>query len=250
MTDIMRTSEGRCPTGIKGFDELVSGGLPRGRTILVNGSCGTGKTIFSTQFLINGVKNYNEPGIYVMLEQDVNEFREDMGGFGFELQKLEEAGKLIIVNATVRKDQAGDNFLELKSETHVIRPEVATVEKITEVIESAARKIGAKRAVIDSLSSMILTFEDTRSLRHLILDLNYTLKRAGLTTLIISDEIAGDITEAAERYVVDGVITLRYVTVGPDPGRTLVIDKMRRTKHSENIHTIQFGEEGIEVLNE
>jgi KaiC/GvpD/RAD55 family RecA-like ATPase len=246
----MRPSEDRCPTGIRGFDELVSGGLPRGRTILLNGTCGTGKTVFSTQFLLNGVKRYNEPGIYVMLEQDVDEFRQDMGGFGFELAKLEAAGSLIIVNATVRKDQAGANFLELKSETHDIRPEVATVERITDVIESAARKIGAKRAVIDSLSSMILSFEDTRSLRPLILDLNYTLKRAGLTTLIISDEIAGDMTEAAERYVVDGVITLRYVTVGPDPGRTLVIDKMRRTKHSENIHTLKFAEDGIEILEE
>ena len=246
----MKVPEDRCPTGIRGFDEIVGGGLPRGRTILVNGACGTGKTVFSTQFLVNGVRHYNEPGIYVMLEQDVNEFKEDMEGFGLELQKMEADGKITIINAAVRKDQVGVNFLELRSETHNIRPDVATVEKITEVIESAAKKIGAKRAVIDSLSSMILTFEDTRALRRLILELNYMLKRAGLTTIIISDEIAGDMTEAAERYVVDGVITLRYVTVGPDPGRTLVIDKMRKTKHSENIHTINFAEDGLEILEE
>ena len=243
-------SEGdRCPTGIKGFDELVGGGLPRGRTILVNGSCGTGKTVFSTQFLYNGFTRYGEPGIYVMLEQDVGEFKDDMMGFNFDLQKAEDEGKLVIINASVRKGE-GANFLELNSETHDIRPEIATIDKITEVVAGAAKRINAKRVVIDSLSSMMITFDNTQHLRHIILDLNYGLKKIGLTTLLISDELAEDITEATEKYVVDGVISLRYVTIGPDPGRTLVIDKMRKTRHSENIHTIQFGEDGVEVLKE
>lgn len=240
---------GKCPTGIKGFDELIEGGLPRGRTVLVSGSCGTGKTVFSTQFLYNGIVHYGEPGIYVMLEQDAVEFKEDMKGFGIDLQKMETEGKLIIINASLRK-KGTTNFLELKSETHEISPEMATAEKIMDVIEQAAKRINAKRAVIDSLSSMTLSFSDAQSLRHLILDLNYTLKRIGLTTFIISDEIAKDVTESAEKYVVDGVITLRYVTVGPDPGRTLVIDKMRKTKHSENIHTVRFCKDGLEILQE
>jgi KaiC/GvpD/RAD55 family RecA-like ATPase len=245
----MANVQDRCPTGIKGFDELVNGGLPRARTILLNGSCGTGKTIFATQFLCNGVKKHGEPGVYVMLEQDVNEFKQDMMGFKFDLQKMEEDEKLIIINAKLSKRE-GTDFLELKSDTHDINPDMATIEKIVEVIEETAKKIEAKRIVIDSLSSMTLSFTNTQNLRRLILDLNYQLKELGLTTLIISDEIAGDVTEAAEKYVVDGVITLRYVTIGPDPGRTLVIDKMRRTKHSENIHTIRFGKEGIEILDE
>jgi KaiC/GvpD/RAD55 family RecA-like ATPase len=239
----------RCPTGIKGFDEIVDGGLPRGRTILLNGSCGTGKTILATQFLYNGIVRYKEPGIFVELEQDAVEYKEDMAGFGLDLKKLEADGRLVIINAALKR-KGVTNFLELKSETHDISPDMASVDKIIEVIEAAAKKIGAKRAVIDSLSSMTISFDNDQSLRHLVLDLNYALKRMGLTTLIISDTIAGDMTEAAERYVVDGVITLRYVTVGPDPGRTLVIDKMRKTKHSENIHTLRFGKEGVEVLKE
>ncbi|MFH0862767.1 MAG: ATPase domain-containing protein [Candidatus Altiarchaeota archaeon] len=245
----MKESDDRCPTGIKGFDELVSGGLPRSRTILVNGSCGTGKTVFSTQFLYNGINQYDEPGIYVMLEQDVNEFKEDMLSFNFDLQKLEDNGKLVIISASLRKKE-GVNFFELTSETHDIRPEIATIDKISEVVADAAKRIKAKRAVIDSLSSMMISFESSQHLRHIILDLNYGLKKLGLTTMLISDELAEDITEATEKYVVDGVISLRYVTVGPDPGRTLVIDKMRKTKHSENIHTIQFGYGGLEVLKE
>ncbi len=239
----------RCPTGISGFDRLVGGGLPRGRTILLNGSCGTGKTIFATQFLHNGVIELGEPGIYVMLEQDAEEFKEDMRSIGLDISKLEEGGKLIIINAKLTGEK-GRDFLELKSDTHDISPDMASIEKITEIIEEAAGKINARRAVLDSLSSMTMSFEDDRSLRRLILDLNYRLKKMGLTTLIISDEIAGDITEAAEKYVVDGVVTLRYVTVGPDPGRTLIIDKMRRTRHSENIHTIRFTEKGMEILDE
>jgi len=239
----------RCPTGIRGFDELVDGGLPRSRTILLNGSCGTGKTIFATQFLYKGAVAHGEPGIYVMLEQDVGEFKEDMMGFKFDLQKLEKERKLVIINAKLTRRKGAD-FLELTSDSHDISPELASVDKIVEIIEDAVKNIGAKRVVIDSLSSMILSFENTQNLRHVILDLNYRLKKLGLTTLIISDEIAGDVTEAAEKYVVDGVITMRYVTIGPDPGRTLVIDKMRRTRHSENIHTLKFTGEGIEIVNE
>ena len=239
----------RCPTGIRGFDDLIDGGLPRARTILLNGACGTGKTIFATQFLHNGVTKFKEPGIYVMLEQDVNEFKQDMAKFKFNLQKMEEDGQINIINAKLTRSE-GTDFLELKSDTHDINPDMATVDKIVQVIEEISNKIGAQRVVIDSLSSMTLSFENTQNLRHLILDLNYQLKRLGLTTLIISDEIAGDVTEAAEKYVVDGVITLRYVTMGPDPGRTLVIEKMRRTRHSENIHTIRFVKDGIEILNE
>ncbi|MBD3388403.1 MAG: hypothetical protein GF416_04965 [Candidatus Altiarchaeales archaeon] len=240
--------EDRCPTGIMGFDNLVGGGLPRSRTVLVNGTCGTGKTVFSTQFLYRGAVDYGEPGILVMLEQDAEEFKDDMRSFNIDLKRLEDEGKLIIINAKLTHREG--NFLELKSETHDINPDMATVDNLTEVIRGAVDQIGAKRVVLDSLSSMTLSFEDSRSLRHLILNLNYTLKSLGLTTLIISDEIAGDVTEAAEKYVVDGVLTLRYVTVGPDPGRTLVIDKMRKTRHSENIHTLRFGDDGIEILEE
>ncbi|MFH1056030.1 MAG: ATPase domain-containing protein [Candidatus Altiarchaeota archaeon] len=244
-----RGDGGRCPTGIRGFDELVSGGLPRARTILLNGACGTGKTVFATQFITNGILHHDEPAVFVMLEQDAGEFKEDMRGFGIDLQKMEDDGKLVIINANLTK-KGGGNFFELKSETHNISPEMASIDRIVEVIEGAARSINARRAVIDSLSSMSISFEDARSLRRLILDLNYCLKRMGLTTIIISDEVAGDVTEATEKYVVDGVITLRYVTIGPDPGRTLVIDKMRRTRHSENIHTLRFCNEGVEVTNE
>ncbi|MFC2162723.1 RAD55 family ATPase [Candidatus Altiarchaeota archaeon] len=239
----------RCPTGIKGFDDLVEGGLPRNRTILVNGSCGTGKTVFVTQFLHNGAVHHDEKCVLVMLEQDADEFKEDMMGFNFDLQKLEDEGKLIIVNARLKQKDV--NFMTLCSDTFDITPNKETVENIAEVIGEAAAKIGAKRAAIDSLSSLMISFDDESKLRRLILDLNYKLKKMGLTTLIISDEVAGDVTEAAEKYVVDGVISLRYLTTGPDAGRSLIIDKMRRTGHSENIHTLKFNKgEGIEILKE
>jgi circadian clock protein KaiC len=239
----------RCPTGIKGFDELVEGGIPRNRTVLVNGTCGTGKTIFVTQFLYNGIVKHDEKGVLVMLEQDASEFKEDMRAFNFDLQKLEDEGKLVIVNANLKKRHV--DFMTLCSETYTINPDRETIQNITEVIEGAAAKINAKRAAIDSLSSLMINFENQKDLRRLILDLNYSLKQMGLTTLVISDELSGDITEAAEKYVVDGVITLRYVTTGPDTGRTLIIDKMRRTSHSENIHTLRFNKgKGMEILKE
>ncbi|MFH1403358.1 MAG: ATPase domain-containing protein [Candidatus Altiarchaeota archaeon] len=240
----------RCPTGIKGFDELIEGGIPRRRTILVNGSCGTGKTTFVTQFIYHGITKNNEPGVMVMLEQDADEYKEDMRSYNFELKKMEDEGKLVIINVDLKKRKNVD-FMTLCSDSFTVKQDYETIDKIAELIEAAAEKIGARRVGIDSLSSMIMEFEDDRKLRRLILSLNYRLKQAGLTTLIISDEIGNEVMEAAEKYVVDGVITLRYATAGPDAGRTLVINKMRRTGHSENIHTIKFNKGvGIEVLNE
>ncbi len=240
-------ADDRCKSGIDGLDELIQGGFPRNRTILINGNCGTGKTVLVTQYIYKGIIEHNEPGVLLMLEQDAAEFKEDMLGFNFDLQKLEDEGKLIIINANLRQKSTG--WMNLTSDTFNLDPDHATIDNITEIIEKAAEQIGAKRAAIDSVSSMMINFNDTQKLRSIILDLNYRLKQKGLTTLMISDEIAGDVTESAEKYVVDGVISLRYVTVGPDPGRTLIIDKMRRTGHSENIHTLQFKKgEGIQIL--
>ncbi len=90
------TNIDRCPTGISGLDELMGGGLPMGRNILLSGACGTGKTTFAIEFLYNGIVKYNEPGILVTMEQNPQEVRQDMLKYGFDLEKLEKDGKLVI----------------------------------------------------------------------------------------------------------------------------------------------------------
>ena len=90
----------RCPTGIPGFDELCGGGLIRDRSYLISGPSGSGKTIFAMQFLYNGAKEYNEPGIFIATEERPQNLRENFSVFGWDLEKLEEENMLAIIDAT------------------------------------------------------------------------------------------------------------------------------------------------------
>ncbi|MFH1788669.1 MAG: ATPase domain-containing protein [Candidatus Altiarchaeota archaeon] len=245
----------RCPTGIKGFDELVSGGLPRGRSILVSGECGTGKTIFGAQFIHNGARGYGEPGVLVLLEQNPEEFKRDMSAFGMDFDKLEAEGKIIIIDASLSRlgAEAMISSLPVSSESFSLLPGETTIEHLTDVVVRAARNLKASRVTIDSLPALEFLVQGDLDVRRLLLQMNYRLKEDGLTTVIVSEMGDGgySATHGVERYVVDGVVSLHYTKVGPTAGRTLTIDKMRNTSHSEDIHTMKFmAGSGIEVLSE
>lgn len=251
----MADKDDRCPTGIKGFDKLVSGGLPRGRSILISGECGTGKTIFGAQFIHKGASQYNETGVLVLLEQNPDEFKKDMLAFGMDFAKLEKDGKIIIIDASLSRlgGEALISSLPVSSESFSLLPGETTIEHLTDVVVRAAKNIKALRVTIDSLPALDFLVDSELDVRRLLLQMNYRLKDAGLTTVLVSE--TGDdgslATHGVERYVVDGVVSMHYTKVGPAAGRTLTIDKMRNTSHSEDIHTIKFiTGEGIEVLSE
>ncbi len=243
----------RCKTGIEGLDELLEGGVPKGRVVLLAGDCGTGKTILSTQFLYNGILKYGEPGIYVNLEQSPDMLRQDMGYMGFDLKKAEAEGKLAIIDASL----SGTAFKS--SNDYTLTPEQFSVDSILALIKEAAAKIGAKRAVVDSFSALDTLIESKKvhvgtglkeDVRMAIVGINYKLQSLGLTSLLISDILDdGKLSRhGIEEFMVDGVITLHYKNVGPDAGRTLIIKKMRSTKHSENINMIEFNRgQGVKV---
>jgi KaiC/GvpD/RAD55 family RecA-like ATPase len=244
----------KCPTGIPGLDDLLEGGFPRGRVILVAGDCGTGKSIMGMQFLHNGVVNFDEPGILVSLEQSPEMYREDMLSMGFDIGRLEREGKLIIIDASL-----SGLGVQKKKGDFTLTPEHFSIDAILALISEAAKKIGAKRAVVDSFSALDSILESRKSrvgielredIRRAILSINYKLEDMKLTSLLISDILENKLsTHGVEEFMVDGVITLHYTTAGADAGRHLVIKKMRTIKHSENIHQIVFEKgSGMKVL--
>jgi KaiC/GvpD/RAD55 family RecA-like ATPase len=248
----------KCPTGIEGLDELMEGGFPRGRTILIEGDSGTGKSILSAQFIYNGILKYNEPGILIILEQNPELYKEDMLAIGFDLSKLEEEGKLIIIDASLSGLVSGELALLAipKKGEFKIAPDQFSVELVEALIQEAARKIGAQRAVVDSFSALesILEAKKAREgevpvdeARKTMLSINYKLQQMRLTSVLVSDLIdhkSG--THGTEKFMSDGIITLDYETKGADAGRHLTIRKMRMVSHSENIHQIVF-ERGVGV---
>ncbi len=256
----------RCPTGVGGLDDLLEGGFPRDRTILVSGTCGTGKSTFGTQFISNGITKHNENGILVSLEQDPKEMKKDMIQFGFDLQKHEDEGNLVIIDASLsrmglkpRKEKSSyqsPQFTQMPGSISLL-PDEFNMEMLVEIIVSKAKRIDAQRVVIDSLPALDFLLRESKddikqTLRGTILSLNYRLKMEGLTTVLITEMAeTGDAISAhgIESYVVDGVLILYYISIGTEAGRSLIVRKMRATAHSEDVHPIRFERQvGIKVL--
>ncbi len=234
----------RVPTGVKGLDELMEGGFPEGRSILVAGACGTGKSIFGMQFIYYGAKQHGEPGIYVTLDERPDLLRQDMLMLGWDIRKLEEANMVHIIDGSIAK-------IGIPSEEEFSMPATGfDLDKLLLEIMRTSKRIGAKRVVIDSIPALGLNFQGEADIRAAILKLAYILMRLGVTTVMTSEVKEGENSfgkYGVEEYVVDGVVVLHYLGVGTRSNRTLHIRKMRATRHSEDLHPMEIGADGITV---
>ncbi|MFH0836204.1 MAG: ATPase domain-containing protein [Candidatus Micrarchaeota archaeon] len=240
----------RAKTGIFGLDELIEGGFPRGRTILLSGSCGTGKSIFGMQFIYKGVTEHEEPGVFVSFDELPLKIREDMSRFGWNLKELEKNDLMTIVDASSAR--AGSP----SEEEHALLPGQLDFDKVLIDILGIARRIGARRLVLDSIPAMGLQFETENEIRKTILKLSYVLSRSGLTTLLTSEIPEQSLGSGGnlefskygvEEYIADGVILLNFLGIGSQVNRTMYVRKMRGTKHSTEIHPMEITEKGIVV---
>ena len=240
----------RVPTGIEGLDEMIEGGFPRGRTVLLSGGCGTGKSIFGLQFLYRGAVDYNEPGVYVTVDERPELTRQDMLRFGWDIAALEEQGKLIMLDLTGTKIgvQTGEKYA-LSS--------ALDIDRLVLKIMQTAGEIGARRLVIDSLPALGFHLKNEAEVRNMILKLTYMIRKSDLTALLISEVPeqtpgSGPMTFSkygVEEYVADSVILLHYLGMGTDTNRTLYVRKMRGTKHIEDIVPLHITETGIKLIN-
>lgn len=234
----------RIPTGITGLDDLIEGGFPQGRSILLSGGTGTGKTIFCMQYLYEGATKFHEPGVYVTLDERPDLMREDMSRFGWDLRKLEDENMLSLIDGTIAK-------VGLPSEEQFSLPTTGfDLDKLLLEILRAVKRIEAKRIVIDSIPAMGLNFENENETRKAILKLSYLLMRSGVTSLLtteLSDKEGTFGKFGVEEYVADGVIVLHYMGLGMQSNRTLHIRKMRATKHSEDLHPLKISDQGVSV---
>ncbi len=236
----------RIPTGITGLDELIEGGLPEGRSFLVSGATGTGKSIFSTQFIYAGATMYKQPGVYVTLDERPNLLREDMLSFGWDLRRLEDENLIEIIDGSVAK-------IGMPSEEQFSMPTGFDLDKLLLEIMRTVRRMGAKRIVIDSLPALGFNYDNVNDVRKAILKMSYMLERTGVTTLMVSEvkeNDAGTFSRfGVEEFVVDGVFMLHYLGMGGQSNRTMHIRKLRATHHSENLHPIEITPQGMRVLS-
>ncbi len=233
----------RIKTGVTGFDQLIEGGFPEGRSFLISGGTGTGKTIFAIQFIMKGAEE-GEPGIYLTLDERPDLVREDMLRFGWNIRKYEDENLIKIIDGTIAK-------IGIPSDEEFSLPATGfDLDKLLLELMKAIKKIKARRVVIDSIPALGMNFEKEHEIRKAILKLVYLLSRAGVTT-ILTTEIEPESKKVGkygvEEFVADGVIVLHYMGIGTQSNRTLHIRKMRATKHSEDLHPLEINENGINI---
>ena len=217
----------RVKTGIPGFDEIINGGIPRENLVVISGDPGSGKTILCIEFLYQGVVKYNEPGVFISLEESEEDVIKIAADFGWDLQTLLDQGKLEIITV-----------------------ELYDFDKLKNTIADAIQRIGARHLVVDPGVVFRLYFERELDARKRILSLGRMLKKSGCTT-IITNEISMDKRSSLfglEEYVADGVILLYHTKLEDHFIRSIGVLKMRGTKITEKLHPIRISENGIKVL--
>ncbi|TFF96323.1 ATPase [Candidatus Thorarchaeota archaeon] len=232
----------RTKTGIKGFDELVGGGLISGSTVLLSGGTGSGKTVFGLQFLYNGASEFDEPGVYVTIETRPEELRLEAQQFGWNLTELEKSSRIAIIDAA--SSRAGLPT----SEKYTLRRGF-DMSALAEEIYRAVDDLKARRLVVDCVSALAMRFSNPSEVRAEVFRIGALLREIDVTSLLISETVAPGAHSRAgvEQFVTQGLVTLNLRETNGRLKRDLTVWKMRQTEHSMKTHPFTITRSGIEM---
>jgi len=226
----------KTPTGISGLDEITDGGFPKGRPILICGSAGCGKTLFAAQFLVKGITDYDEPGVFMSFEESASDLTQNFKSLGFDFEKLKAENKLRIDHVRIERSEIEETG-EYDLEGLFIR------------LNYAIDAIGAKRVVLDTIESLFAGMENMTLLRSEIRRLFTWLKEKGVTAIITGERGESSLTrQGLEEYVSDCVILLDFRVIEQIATRRLRIVKYRGSTHGTNEYPFLIDEDGISVL--
>ncbi|MBD2305106.1 circadian clock protein KaiC [Chroococcidiopsis sp. FACHB-1243] len=225
-------------TMIEGFDDISHGGLPLGRTTLFSGTSGTGKTLFSVQFLYNGILFFDEPGVFVTFEESPSDIIKNAYSFGWNLPKLIEEGKLFILDAS--PDPEGQEVIGNFD-----------LSALIERLQYAIHKYKATRVAIDSITAVFQQYEAASVVRREIFRLVARLKQIGVTTIITTErteEYGAIASFGVEEFVADNVAIVRNVLEGERRRRTMEILKLRGTTHMKGEYPFTITNDGVNIF--
>lgn len=225
-------TDDKITTGVAGLDEMLGGGIPHGQIIALMGSCGTGKSTLSLQYIWDGLQK-GEKGIFISLEEDEEAITESAETYGWDIKPYLDSKALTLV-----KLEPSD----AKS----------TINRINSELPVYIKNNGVKRVVFDSVSLLSMLFDSDSERRSGLFDLCKHIKSSGATALFtaeVSPENPDISRDGLVEYVADGVILLRYneTSDGSDIQLSVRIVKMRRTNHSRRIKPYNITNHGIEV---
>lgn len=230
------TSLPKAPTGIDGFDEITSGGLPAGRPTLVCGSAGCGKTLFAMEFLIHGAMEYKEPGVFLAFEETAEDLAQNVASLGFDINDLIAKKKLAVDHVHIERseiEETGEYDLD------------GLFVRLNYAIDS----VGAKRVVLDTLEALFSSLPNEGILRAELRRLFHWLKDKGVTAVITAERGSGTLTrQGLEEYVSDCVILLDHRVTEQMSTRRLRVVKYRGSSHGTNEYPFLIDEKGISVI--
>ncbi len=226
----------KVPSGIKGLDTITGGGLPKGRPALVSGGPGCGKTLFAMEFIIRGIVDYNEPGVFVAFEEKIEDLEKNFLSMGFDLKDLIRRKKLVLDHIYIDRTEIEETG-EYDLEGLFIR------------LGAMIDEVGAKRIAIDTLEAIFSGFCNEAILRSELRRLFLWLKDKGITAVVTGERGDRTITKyGLEEYVADCVITLDHRVTNQIATRRLRIVKYRGSLHGTDEYPFLISSDGISVL--
>ncbi len=226
----------KCPTGISGLDEVTEGGLPRGRPTLICGGAGSGKTLLAMEFIVRGVTEFSEPGVFMAFEETAEELAKNVASLGFDVNGLIARKRMAIDYVHIERseiEETGEYDLE------------GLFVRLNMMIE----QIGAKRVVLDSIEALFGGLPNEAILRAELRRLFRWLKQKGVTVIITGEQGDKTLTRyGIEEYVSDCVIFLDHRVHNQIATRRLRIVKYRGSRHGTNEYPTLIDAHGLSVL--
>jgi KaiC/GvpD/RAD55 family RecA-like ATPase len=242
----MQKSGSRTPTGVSGLDEILGGGFPRGRVVLILGEPGAGKTILCSQYLMNGIDKFAENGLFVSLEENRSHYEWEMNQFGWDFASAEKQGKFSFVDASPIRAIPG----EVKIGKLTIGHQDFSMLSLHELVRNNAKAINAKRIVVDPVSLLIFQYPEDSQRRKALLDLVEAMTETGATCILSSElrrvGLKGRILQT-EEYLVHGVVLMQTIAAGKTMERIIRVEKMRGTQIDPQPRPYRITQKGIEV---
>lgn len=230
----------KLPTGIAGFDQISNGGLPRNRTALIAGTAGSGKTVLALQFLLAGVRDFDQSGVFVTFEESPEDLMQNVRSFGWDLEGLVKKNKIAVVDAT---PEPGEEIFQTGA---------FDLSALLARIENAVREVSAKRVILDAIGALFPQFTDANTVRRELHRIAVGLRRLGVTTLITMerlDEEGGVGRFGVEEFVADNVLILRNRLEQEKRRRTIEILKFRGAVHQKGEYPFTVdADDGVTII--
>jgi circadian clock protein KaiC len=219
----------RVATGVHGLDAMLGGGLPRASATVFQGGTGTGKTLLGLQFLLEGTKR-GEPGVLFTLEETPDQLRGIARGFGWDLRPLEERGLLSL---------------------SYVSPVELSTDWFLDRARQQVEQLGARRAVLDSLTSMALGVVSERRFKELVYAFTKHFRALGVT-LNMNMEVAellgsAQLSGYGISFAADNVVQLKYIELDGRLERGISVLKVRGVRHSTDVRKMSLEAGGVEI---